>query len=188
MIRRMKTCLASILLAIGLPSALASAQTMEFACPDPGTIFTYDSGTKVVARGKDGIDCNMEIVGGKPYKLRALLFDNPAPDGSNTSAFIAALRPERLWPLQVGKKIEARYSADGQSWDYTLTVARYEKRTGPGDALIDTFLIEMNEAGGKGERSISRWWISPADKYAIRFDYSDGSGRANRALVTSVSR
>ena len=53
-------------------------------------------------------------------------------------------------------------------------MARYEKRTGPGDALIDTFLIEMNEHGDKGERSISRWWISPADKYAIRFDYSDG--------------
>ena len=27
------------------------------------------------------------------------------------SAFIDALKPERLWPLDVGKKIEARYSA-----------------------------------------------------------------------------
>ena len=78
---------------------MASAQTMDFACPDPGTTFTFDSGTKVVARGRDGMDCTMEIVGGKPYKLRALLFDNPAPDGSDTSAFIAALKPERLWPL-----------------------------------------------------------------------------------------
>ena len=39
----------------------------------------------------------------------------------------------------------------------------------------------MNEQGDKGERSISRWWISPADKYAIRFDFSDGAGKANRA-------
>ena len=53
--------------------------------------------------------------------------------------------------------------------------------------MIDTFVIEMNEQGDKGERAISRWWISPADKYAIRFDYSDGTGRANRALVTSVT-
>ena len=67
-------------------------------------------------------------------------------------------------------------------------MARYEKRTGPGDALIDTFVIEMNEQGDKGERSISRWWVSPADKYAIRFDFSDGSGNANRAVVTSVTR
>jgi hypothetical protein len=75
--------------------------------PDPGTTFTYDSGTKVVAKGRDGMDCTMEIVGGKPYKLRALLFDNPSPDGRDTTAFINALKPERLWPLDVGKKIEA---------------------------------------------------------------------------------
>ena len=113
--------MSALLLAALLPSAVASAQTMDFACPDPGTTFTYDSGTKVVARGRDGMDCTMEIVGGKPFKLRALLFDNPSPDGRDTSAFIAALRPERLWPLQVGKKIEARYSAGGQTWNYILT-------------------------------------------------------------------
>ena len=187
MIRRMKTCLASILLAVCLPAAVASAQTMDFACPDPGTTFTYDSGVKVVARGRDGMDCTMEIAGGKPYKLRALLFDNPSPDGSDTSAFIAAIKPERLWPLTIGKKVEADYSSGGRKWHYILTVARFEKRDGPGDAMIDTFVIEMNEQGDKGERAISRWWISPADKYAIRFDYSDGTGRANRALVTSVT-
>ena len=104
------------------------------------------------------------------------------------TAFIAALRPERLWPLEIGKKIEARYSAGGKSWNYIVTVVRYEKRAGPGDALIDTFLIEMQEQGGDGHRAVSRWWISPADKYAIRFDYSDGSGRANRAIVTEVKR
>ena len=70
--------------------AAASAQTMEFACPDPGTTFTYDSGVKVVARGRSGMDCNMERVGGGPFKLRALLFDNPSADGNDTSAFIAA--------------------------------------------------------------------------------------------------
>jgi hypothetical protein len=166
----------------------AAAQTMEFDCPSPGTVFTYDSGTKVVARGRDGMDCTMEVQGGKPSKVRALLIDNPSADGSDTSAFIAALRPERLWPLQIGKKIEADYSAGGRKWHYVLTVARYEKRTGPGNALIDTFVIEMNEQGDKGERAISRWWISPADKFAIRFDYSDGAGRANRAVVTSVTR
>ena len=187
MIGGMKLRSAAVMLAALFPSAVA-AQTMDFACPAPGTTFTYDSGTKVVARGKDGMDCTMEIVGGKPYKLRALLFDNPAPDGRDMSAFISALKPERLWPLEVGKKIEARYSAGGQTWNYILTVARYEKRTGPGDAMIDTFLIEMQEQGGSGHRAVSRWWISPAEKYAIRFDFSDGTGKANRAVVTSVTR
>lgn len=178
---------AAALAAALLSSAAANAQTMDFACPDPGTTFTYDSGTKVVAKGRDGMDCTMEIVGGKPYKLRALLFDNPSPDGSDTTAYINALRPERLWPLAVGKKIEADFNAGGKSWHYILSVVRAEKRTGPGDAMIDTFLIEMQEQGPAGQRSVSRWWISPADKFAIRYDYSDGS-RANRAVVTSVTR
>jgi hypothetical protein len=178
---------AAALAAAFLSSAVANAQTMDFACPDPGTTFTYDSGTKVLAKGRDDMDCMMEIVGGKPYRLRALLFDNPSPDGIDTTAYINALRPERLWPLAVGKKIEADFSSGGKSWHYILSVARTEKRTGPGDAMIDTFLIEMQEQGPAGQRSVSRWWISPADKFAIRYDYSDGS-RANRAVVASVTR
>ena len=116
------------------------------------------------------MDCSMEIAGGKPYRLRALLFDNPSPDGSDTTAYINALKPERLWPLAIGKKIEADFSSGGKNWHYILSVARYEKRTGPGDAMIDTFLIEMQEQGPAGQRSVSRWWISPADKFAIRYD------------------
>lgn len=175
------------LLLLGL-AGQASAQTMEFDCPSPGTTITYDSGTKVVARGREGMDCSMENLGGGRFKIRALLFDNPSADGSDTTAFIAALKPERLWPLEVGKKIEARYSTAKGSWTYILSVARFEKRSGPRDALIDTFVIEMQEQGEKGQRAVSRWWISPADKYSIRFDYSDGTGRANRAVVTDISR
>ena len=167
-------------------AATAAAQTMEFGCPSRGTTFAFDSGVNVVARGQTGMDCNMEAIGGKPFTVRALLFANPAPDGSDTSAFIAALRPERLWPLEVGKKIEASYSVAGRSWSYILTVARFEKRMGPGDALFDAFVVEMNEQGDKGQRSISRWWVSPVEKYVLRFDWSDSVGGANRAVVTSV--
>ena len=161
-------------------------QTMEFGCPEPGTTITFDSGVSVVALGEEGMDCKMEVAGGAPFKLRALLIANPSPDGASTSAFIAALRPERLWPLKVGNKIEASYSTGGRNWDYVLTVARYERRLGPGDAQIDTFVVEMNEVGNSGQRSISRWWISPVEKYVIRFDSSDSNGRANRAVVTSI--
>jgi hypothetical protein len=164
----------------------ASAQTMEFGCPKPGTTFTFDSGTTMIARSQEGMDCVMQFADGKGFKVRALLFANPAPDGSDISAFIAAVKPERLWPLQVGKKIEASYSAGGRSWSYVLTVATFEKRKGPGDALFDAFVIEMNEQGDKGQRSVSRWWVSTAEKYVLRFDWSDGAGRANRAVVTSV--
>ena len=167
MIGDMKLRLLSLsVAALFLPPTMAAAQTMEFACPEPGTTFTFDSGVKVISRGRDGPDCKMDSVGGAPFKLRGLLIANPAPDGSDTSAYIAALRPERLWPLEVGKKVEARYSVGGRTWNY----------------------IEMNEQGDKGERSVSRWWISPADKYAIRFDATNSAGTANRAVVTEVTR
>jgi len=186
MIGRMLLRSLSFAFAVTALAGTASAQTMEFACPTPGTTFVFDSGAHIVARGQEGMDCKMENVGGKPFKVRALLFDNPAADGSDKTAFIKALEPERLWPLAVGKKIEATYSVGGRSWKYILTVARYEKRMGPGDALFDAFVIEMNEQGDKGERSVSRWWVSPVEKYVLRFDWSNGAGGANRAVVTSV--
>lgn len=180
--------LRALSLALGLAalSTATSAQTMEFGCPKPGTTFVFDSGASMVARGQEGMDCTMQTTGGPTFKVRALLFANPAPDGSDISAFIAAVKPERLWPLQVGKKIEASYSAGGRSWTYILTVVRFEKRTGPGDALLDSFLIEMNEQGDKGQRSVSRWWVSTAEKYVLWFDFSDSTGKANRARVTSI--
>ena len=81
---------AALIAALLLPVA-AGAQTMEFGCPDPGTTFTYDSGVKVTAKGRDGMDCLMQIDDGKPYRLRALVFDNPAPDGRDMTAYIDAL-------------------------------------------------------------------------------------------------
>jgi hypothetical protein len=186
MIAAMRASFLALIAALCGPSAPSYGQTMEFACPDSGTTITFDSAVSVVARGQEGMDCKIDVVGGAPFKLRALLIANPSPDGANTSAFIAAVRPERLWPLKVGNKIEASFSAGGRSWDYVLTVARYEKRLGPGDALFDTFVVEMSEVGNTGQRSISRWWISPLQKYVIRFDSSDSNGRANRAVVTSI--
>ena len=179
-----------LFLALGLAATAvpASAQTMEFGCPKPGTTFTYDSKVSMTARSQEGMDCVMQIAGGPTFKVRALLFDNPGPDGRDTSAFIAAIKPERLWPLQVGKRIEASYSAGGRSWTYTLSVASFEKRAGPGGAMFDAFIIEMNEVGDKGQRSVSRWGVSPAENYALWFDYTDGSGKANRARVDSIKR
>jgi hypothetical protein len=167
---------------LALLAGTASAQTMEFGCPKPGTAFTFDSGATMTARSQEGMDCLMQKAGGPVVKVRALLFDNPGPDGKDTSAFIAAIKPERLWPLQVGKKIEASYG----TWTYVLTVARFEKRMGPGDSLFDAFVIEMNEQGDGGERSVSRWWVSPVENYALRYDFSNGAGGANRAVVTSI--
>ena len=155
----MPTMLRALSLAFVLTalSTAASAQTMEFGCPKPGTTFIYDSGASLVARSQEGMDCVMQAAGRPPFKVRALLFDNPGPDGKDTSAFITAVKPERLWPLALGKKIEASYSAGGRTWNYVLTVARFEKHRGPNDTPIDAFVIEMNEQGDKGARSSSGW-------------------------------
>jgi hypothetical protein len=188
MIPTMRAHCSAIALALLAFASPTFAQTMEFGCPAAGTTFTFDSGVKIVARGQQDMDCTMDTVGGKPFKVRGLLIANPSPDGVDTSSFIAALRPERLWPLKVGNKVEASYSVGGRSWSYILEVARYEKRLGPGDALFDAFVIEMNEVGAEGQRSVSRWWISPVEKYVIRFDSSDSNGRANRAVVTTIKK
>lgn len=164
----------------------AAAQTMAFGCPTPGTTFIFDNDTKVVARGQDGMDCKMETVDGGPFKMRALLIPNPGPDGSDTSAFLATLKPERLWPLSVGKKVEARHTTPQGSWSYILQVADYEQRSGPRGALVDTFVIELNEQGPENFRSLSRWWISPAEKYMIRFDATNSKQVSNRAVVTDI--
>ena len=171
-----------------LVATAATAQTMDFACPEPGTRLSFDSGVTIVARDRAGMDCTMDTVGGDPFKIRGLLIANPSSAGADTSAFIASLRPERLWPLAVGKKIEASHSAGGKRWTYVLSVANYEKRLGPGGALFDTFLIEMNEQGADGFRSVSRWWIAPALNYFIRFDASTSTGTSSRAVVTEVRR
>ncbi len=166
----------------------AMAQSMEFACPPPGTTITFDSGTKVVARGKDGSDCLMETVGAAPFRMRGLLMANPGPDGSDTTALLASLRPERLFPLTVGKRIEARHASAKGSWDYVLTVVRIQPFQFPGGALHDTYAVEMTEAATNGPyRSISRWWISPKANYLLRYDFSDSDNRSNRALVTEIS-
>jgi hypothetical protein len=178
----------SLAFAFAVLAGTASAQTLEFGCPKPGTTFVFDSGTSMTARGVEGMDCIMEKAGGAAVKVRALLFDNPGPDGKDTSAFVGAIRPERLWPLQVGKKIEASYSAGGQTWSYVLSVARVEKKMGPDNALFDAFVVEMNEQGDKGYRSISRWWVSSAERYVLQYDFSNSDGRSNRALVTSIKR
>ena len=188
MIARLAFALAAVFLA-----GAAHSQTMDFACPAPGTTFTFDSGTKVVAKGRDKDDCLMDVAGGAPFRMRSLLFTNPAPDGSDSTAFIAALKPERLWPLEVGKRIEATYSgptgsgAKG-SWSYVLSVVRRQTLTGPDGKPFDTFVVEMNETGQNAYRSVSRWWISPEAKYLIRFDSSDSNNVSSRALVTSITK
>jgi hypothetical protein len=177
--------LAAALLGLLLASA-AAAQTMPFACPDPGTKITFDNGVVVVSRGADGMDCRMDMVDGKPFRIRGLLLANPSADGADVTAFVSALRPERLWPLEVGRKIEATYNVGGKAWNYILSVTGYDKRPGPGDALIDCFIVEMNEQGPDGFHSQSRWWISPRDKYMIRFDATNSVGKANRAIATKI--
>ena len=53
MITGMKIRFAAVLMAALLSSAAANAQTMEFACPDPGTTFTYDSRGSILGKAPD---------------------------------------------------------------------------------------------------------------------------------------
>jgi hypothetical protein len=177
-------CLAALLAV----SIATPAFAMDFNCPPPGTTLEFDSGTKVVSKGKDGNDCLMEQVGGKPFRMRSLMFANPGPDGSDTTALINSLRPERLFPLAVGKRIEARHTSDKGSWNYVFSVQRTQMLEGVAGGAHETFLIEMTETAASGPyRAVARWWISPRFNYLLRYDFSDSDNRSNRALVTKVT-
>ena len=186
MITIMRVFSLSAVLVFAVFAGPALGQTMEFGCPSSGTTISFDSGTRIVSRGQEGMDCKMESPDGKAFKMRGLLISNVSPDGHDNSAFIDALKLERLWPLKVGNKIEATYSVGGKTWTYIISVVRQEKKAGPGGALFDTFLVEMNEQGDGGFRSLSRWWISPAEKYFIQFDASNSNSTSNRAVVTEI--
>ncbi|HYC66447.1 MAG TPA: hypothetical protein VEC14_17080, partial [Reyranellaceae bacterium] len=97
-------------------SITSPALAMDFNCPPPGTTIEFDSGAKVVAKGKNGNDCLMEEAGGKPFRMRGLMLANPSADGVDTTAFVNDIRPERLFPLEVGKRIEARHASSKGSW------------------------------------------------------------------------
>ena len=165
-----------------------TADAMDFNCPAPGTTIEFDSGVKVIARNKDGSDCLMDEVGGKPFRIRALMLANPAADGTDTTAFVNAIRPERLFPLTPGKRIEARHSNSNGSWTYVVTVARADLLQGAAGGAHETLLVEMTEQATNGPyRSIQRWWISPRHNYFLRYDFSDSNNRSNRALVIKIS-
>jgi len=178
-----------LLVAATIAVAIApSAQAMDFNCPAPGTTIEFDSGVKVIARGMEDSDCLMDEVGGKPFRIRGLMLANPAADGSDTTAFVNAIRPERLFPLAAGKRIEARHSTSNGSWTYVMTVARTDMLQGAAGGPHETFVVEMTEQATSGPyRSIQRWWISPKHNYFLRYDFSDSNNRSNRALVTKVS-
>lgn len=177
-----------LLVAVITVAFTISAHAMDFNCPAPGTTIEFDSGVKVIARGKEGGDCLMDNVGGKPFRMRGLMLANPGPDGTDTTAFVNAIRPERLFPLAVGKRIEARHDSSNGSWIYVVSVARSDLLQGAAGGAHETFVVEMTEQATNGPyRSIQRWWISPRFNYLLRYDFSDSNGRSNRALVTKVS-
>jgi hypothetical protein len=180
----LKPCLLAL---VGAAFALPAA-AMDLACPTVGTTIEFDSGTRVVAKGKDAGDCLMEEMGGKPFRIRALMLANPAADGADTSAFVNDIRPERLFPLTVGKRLEARHSSSKGSWTYVLSVPRTQMLEGAAGGVFETFVIEMTEQATSGPyRSVQRWWISPKHNYFLRYDFSDSNNRSNRALVTKVT-
>jgi len=141
MIGRMLLRFLSLALAVGSAATAATAQTMEFGCPTPGTTLIFDSGTNIVARGRDGMDCNMEIVGGKPFKVRALLIANHSGQIPIDAAIIGSAmffdgRPSRVTRAMVEK------------WTATLPfVSAFFSRVGQVVGLQENAvrLLEMGE-------------------------------------------
>jgi len=83
MITTMRALSLSTVLIFAASIGSALGQTMEFGCPKPGTTISFDSGTRLVSRGQDGMDCKMESADGKSFKVRGLLISSLSPDGGD---------------------------------------------------------------------------------------------------------
>ena len=147
----------AVALALAAFASPAIGQTMEFGCPDAGTTISFDSGTRIVSRGQDGMDCKMESADGKSFRVRGLLISSASPDGGDNSAFIAALRPERLWPLKVGNKIEAVdgwYKIDGWKLMVQAAAAPVLRKVAGKTEL----LVPISFKDGKAQMTLEYVW------------------------------
>jgi hypothetical protein len=103
-------------------------------------------------------------------------------------------RMRTLWPLAVGKKIQARYDGRGSngsysgSWITTLTVEKAEKITTKA-RTFDTFVVVYEVEGllPNHFKSTLRQWYAPEPGVTVKWDYSDNRAQ-ERSLEATVIR
>lgn len=90
---------------------------------------------------------------------------------------------ERLWPLEVGKRVRFVETAGSQRWVDVIDVARVETVTVPaGD--FRAFVVERSvQSMAPGPRSVVtyKYWYAPDAGAIVKFEVADGTGKPRAA-------
>lgn len=148
----------------GTPATLVRfGDTVEFACPKPGTIVELSDGDTLVFVNTQGALCSYTTrPGGQPATVSLLgSFGEEAP------------KLQQLWPLAVGKNVSFTYvGGPNSSRQVELKVTRHEPVTVEA-GTFDTFVIEariwspgQSFIGAFGETVT--YWFAPAVGYPVK--------------------
>lgn len=156
--------------------ALAQMAPAPFALATPGTEFTWKN---VLEPGTTSL---VEVGQAEGYK--AIWTTNGEDrDGylmcSNCSGRAPVDEQDyaRLWPLEVGKRIEFLRSRGNRSWRNSIEVIGTETLTLGDIGPVETYVVvnESSRIGGswKGKQTIH---FAPSLGWTVKFDYSDTDG------------
>jgi hypothetical protein len=133
----------------------------------PGSTYTNSLGNTLTVRRVDGLKVTFSNQNGAEFTSHAMLYsDNPKVIGND--AVTAAI--DQLFPLELGKTVEAWvYNADW-AWQLQWKVARRDTITTPA-GRFDAWLIEHTETavGAAGYIGRSDTWYAPAIGWNVRY-------------------
>lgn len=184
---------------IALNAVDAVAQSPEFKCPAPGTVVEFSNGEKTLWVSQDGNTCRIRspLLPPREKEVVDKIWYAPAAASlvSASSAWAQQVKPSNLWPLAVGKKIQARY--DGMtlipnyegSWIMTLTVEKAEKISTKA-GTFDTFVVAYQVEGLTRNliKSTLRQWYAPEPGVVVKMDYSDNRLHKDSGEATVIRR
>lgn len=178
---------------IALNAVDAIAQSAEFKCPAPGTVVEFSNGQKTLWASQDGNTCRIRSPMMPPHQQEVVDKIWYAPAAADASA--QKMKASNLWPLAVGKKIQARI--DGMtlipnyegSWIMTLTVEKAEKITTKA-GTFDTFVVVLQVEGLTRNliKSTLRQWYAPEPGVVVKMDYSDNRLHKDSGEATVIRR
>lgn len=171
------------------------AQTAGFKCPADGTVVQYSDGGVSTWLSAGADHCRIENKAANGSVFNGLWY---APGGSRannaSTAWIDQLQPAKLWPLAVGKRIEAKYSGaspgDGSQgvWAYTAAVDGYAKLTTKA-GTFDVFTLTWQEqALTHSYKRTTRYWYAPNPGVVVRMESSDNRGGSRNAEAVAIKR
>lgn len=190
----MRAMTAISLFLVGI-STSAFGQTANFKCPPAGTTVEYSETSVTKWLGAEANFCRVESKNRRGEVTTSDWYAPTATRGSNQSgAWVDQMKPSRLWPLTVGKKISARYTGANTLgsgtgvWDFTISVDGYEKVTTPA-GTFDAFVVTNKQESLSGNfKSTWRNWYAPEAGVTVKFEYSNNQGSSSKGDAISIKR